>query len=140
MGTQMTCRVRSLCISKDLQCLAATTSEIQLFPVAGTTRFLHPVRSAKALEGNGMPPYPLEAMRSHGIELKSWQDPRRMAWQHQSGGINQQQLTTPATYTGFRKFCIVIWHDTLQMDSAGKTLLRRFQDRDGVSYLVPGRQ
>jgi len=60
---------------------------------------------------------------AHVVEKHAWNHARRMTRQRAAGGIDQQQLTSPAAHASFGKARVVIGDDHVDAHLAAQTLL-----------------
>src|SRR5580692_540651 len=138
-GRERTHWIRRTGIPGEEKSLTAAAAEVLSPAVAASTRFGHPLFSAKTLEGRGLSPYPFERMFAHIVKPHARNHSRSMARKRLSRRIDQHQTPAPSTHTRLGIARIIIRDHTINSHSAGKPLLRRFYNAQAVFQLFTRR-
>src|SRR5580692_2236146 len=136
-GRERTHWIRRTGIPGEEKSLTAAAAEVLSPAVAASTRFGHPLFSAKTLEGRGLSPYPFERMFAHIVKAHARNHAGSMTRKHLSRRIDQHQTPAPSTHTRHGVACVIIRNHTINSHAAGKPHLRRFYNVQAVFQLLP---
>src|SRR5229473_3841146 len=122
-GCQLADRIGRTRIARQQKGLAAAPAEIFFAAVARAAGLGHPLLATKFLKCFGTLPDPIERVFAHVVEAHARNHACRMTRQCAAGGVDQQQLASPAAHAGLGEAGMIIGNDRVDADLAAKALL-----------------
>src|SRR5271165_1568337 len=108
LGRERADGIRSAGVAGEQKSLAAAAAEILRAALTASTRFGHPLLSAKALERSRLSPNPFQRTLAHIVKAHAGNDSRRVTRKHLPRRVNQHQAPSPSAHAGLGIARVVI--------------------------------